>query len=229
MSTNASVHGGRRPRRLVELAVDGQLGAVRDRRRSAAARTARPPNRARRCWPCEVSGSADSSPPRIAPVNPDFTMCLRRVEPSPIRDSPWAERRPLPRPPAVGDTPAALRAQHEERVVERVAGRRARREHRDAQHALHGPAGARIHDVRIGHASGLERLLGAAGHRERAVLQREPCSAILPRVDRILNRDVPPVASRRRAEPVDAAAAGADQRGRDADAACSSATTRSTA
>ena len=35
---------------------------------------------------------------------------------------------------------AALDAQHEERIVERVAGRARASEHRDAQDTLHGPA-----------------------------------------------------------------------------------------
>ena len=35
---------------------------------------------------------------------------------------------------------AVLRAQNEERVVERIAGGAASREHRDAQHALHRAA-----------------------------------------------------------------------------------------
>ena len=109
---------------------------------------------------------------------------------------------------------AALRAQHEERVVERIAGRSAAREDRDAQHPLHRSACARIHDVRVGHAPGLERLFGAAGHRKRPVFQPDSERGF-PRIDRILDLDVPSIAAGRRTEPVDRAASGADQGGGD--------------
>ncbi len=109
---------------------------------------------------------------------------------------------------------AALRAEHEESVVECVTRRRAWREYRHAQHALHRPAGPRVHDVRIGDASGLERFLGAARHRERAILQSDRLCG-LPPSHRIFNRHIPGFPSRRRAEAEHAAASGADQSGRD--------------
>lgn len=51
---------------------------------------------------------------------------------------------------------ATLRSKHEKGVVERIAGSTRAGQHRDAEHALRGPSGARVHDVRVPHAVDLE-------------------------------------------------------------------------
>src|SRR5205823_13736348 len=79
----------------------------------------------------------------------------------------------------------------------------------------HGHAGVRIHDVRVAHAAGLERLLRAACHRDGAVLQLNGERG-LSGVDWILNRDWPSVTFGGRAERVDGAASGTDESRRDA-------------
>ena len=107
--------------------------------------------------------------------------------------------------------PAPLRPHHEERIVERIARGSAAREHRDAQHSLHRPAGARVHDVRIRHAAGLEDFSSCP--RPRAPDPSADGERGFPGIDRILDRHVPSLAAGRRAEPVDGAASRADEGG----------------
>ena len=112
-------------------------------------------------------------------------------------------------------SPAAFDALDEERVVQRVACGARTGQDGDAQYTLHGPSGARVHDVRVRDAVLLEGLLVAAGHGESPILQPdgERDTAAL---DRILDPDVPPSARGRGAQAEDRAAAGADQGGGDA-------------
>ena len=182
---------GRGPTRFIQSAVDLQPGCACDTRRIAWRAKGRPPDR-RRSLACDLQ--------------------CRRTRRS--VDGAGSQKNASVSGSVCRYARLSSRPRHKERIVERVAGGSTARQDGDAEHALHGLAGARVHDVRVGDASGLERLLGAAGHRERPVFQWNG-ERRFSRIDRILNLDIPRVAARRRPEAVDRAAAGTDQGGSD--------------
>ena len=99
----------------------------------------------------------------------------------------------------------------EERLGPRLAIERPRCDHRNRQHSLRRIAGARIHDVAVDLAFGAEELLVIAGSGHRFVLQVDFRHG-LALVFRIANLDLPARLARRRAQRVNAAARGRNQR-----------------
>ena len=180
-----------RPRGLVELAVDGEGARSRDRPHNGGARTAWLRSRAAASAVVRAAETtASSSRTRMAAGGSSIRMCLlcRAV-------------RSHERPAAIG------RGKEEEHVGPRQALQVVRLpsgpstknasssaspavavvgQNRDAENSLHRPAKSRIHDVRVGDAIFLERLLGAAGDRERAILEGDG-RRDLGALDRILN------------------------------------------
>ena len=127
---------------------------------------------------------------------------------------------------AVQIHPAPVGAHHEQRIVERVARGSAAGEHRDAQHPLDRPAGARVHDVRIRTPSASNNFSELPETDRARSLSVTVSAAFRESTGSWIVTSQPRPG--RRAEPVDRAASRADE-GRGYLSLLSSPTTRSTA